>query len=57
MVKKDSFIKFMHMAASVKETHAAYITLQHNSLKTRVTPKLASAIRYLIYKHSTFLHH
>jgi len=27
------------------------ITLQHNSLKTKITPKLATAIRYLNYKH------
>jgi len=33
------------------------ITPQHNSLKTRITPKLATAVRYLIYKHSTFLCH
>jgi len=31
------------------------ITPQHNSLKTRVTPKLAIAFRYLMYKHSTIL--
>jgi len=33
------------------------ITPQNNSLKTKITPKLASAIRYLIYKHTTFLRH
>jgi len=33
------------------------ITPQHNSLKTRITPELATAFRYLIYKHSTFLRH
>jgi len=33
------------------------ITPQHNSLKIRITPKLATAFRYLIYKHSTFLRH
>jgi len=26
-------------------------------LKIRITPKLATAFRYLIYKHSTFIHH
>ena len=31
------------------------ITSQHNSLKTRITPKLATAFIYLIYKQSTFL--
>jgi len=48
------------MAASVRETHAIYkkITPQHHSLKTsRITPKLATAIRCLIYKHGTFLCH
>jgi len=30
---------------------------QHNSFKTRITPKLPTAFRYLIYKHSTFLRH
>jgi len=29
-------------------------TPQHDSFKTRRTPKLATAIRYLIYKSSTF---
>jgi len=33
------------------------ITPQYNSLKTRITPKLATAFSYLIYKHSTFLLH
>jgi len=32
-------------------------TPQHNSLKTRITRKLAKAFRYLIYKHSPFLRH
>jgi len=30
---------------------------QHNSLKSRITPKLATVFRCLIYKHSTFLRH
>jgi len=30
---------------------------QHNSLKTRITPRLPTAFTYLIYKHSTFLRH
>ena len=45
MFKKDSFIKFMHISASVRETRAVYkqITPQYNSLKTRVIPKLATS--------------
>jgi len=30
---------------------------EHNSLKIRITPELATAIRYPINKHSTFLRH
>ena len=55
MLNKDSFIKFMHMAASVRDTCSIQITPQHNLLKTRITPKLATAFRYLMYEHSTFL--
>jgi len=33
------------------------ITPQHNSLKTGIAPKLATAFRHPIYKHSTFLGH
>jgi len=47
----------MHMTTSVRDRCRIQITPQHNSLKTRTTPKLAITIRYLIYKHSTFLHH
>jgi len=47
----------MHMAASVRETVPSQITLQHDSFKTRITPKLAAAIRYLIYKRTTFFGH
>jgi len=54
MLNKDSFIKLMHMAASVRETRAICKSF---SLKTRVNSKLATAIRYLIYKYSTFLRH
>jgi len=54
MLNKDSLIKFMHMVASMRVTRA---TSQHNSLKTRITSKLATAFRYLIYKHSTFSRH
>jgi len=56
MLNKDSFTKCMHLAASVRDPCRIQITLQHNSLKTR-TPKLATAFRYLIYKHGTFLRH
>jgi len=56
MPNKNLFIKFIHMTASVRETHPCLIqiTPQHNSFKTRINPKLATAIRYLIYKRSTF---
>jgi len=57
MLNKDSCIKFMHMAASVRETCRIQITPQHNSLKTRITPNLDTAFRYLICKQSTFLRH
>ena len=57
MLNKDSFIKFLHLAASVRDPCHVQITLQHNSLKTRINPKLATAFRYLIYKHNTFLRH
>jgi len=40
----------MHMAASVRETRAVPCT-NHS------TVKLATAIRYQIYKHSRFLYH
>jgi len=47
MPNKNSFIKFMHMTASVRETHPCrmQITPQHDTFKTRITPKLAIAIR------------
>jgi len=57
MPNKNSFIKLIHMTASVRETHPCLmqITPQHDSFKTRINPKLATTIRYLICKHSTFL--
>jgi len=57
MLNKDSFTKFMHMAASMRDPCRIQITPQHNSLKTRKAPELATAFRYLICKHSTFLRH
>jgi len=44
---KNSFIEFIHMTASVRETHPCVIqiTPQHDSFKARITPKLAIAIR------------
>jgi len=45
MFNKDSFMKFIQF------------TPHHNSLKTRITSKLATAFRYIICKHSTFLCH
>jgi len=54
MLNKDSFIQFMHMAASVRETCAVFKSF---SLKTRINPKLATAIRYLTTNTAHFLHH
>jgi len=45
----------MHMVASVWETRT--VNSQHDSFKTRITPKLATASRYLIYKRSTIFGH
>jgi len=47
MPNKNSFIKFIHMTASVRETQPCVlqITPQHDLFKTRITPKLAIAIR------------
>jgi len=56
VLNQDSFVKFMHMAASVRETRAVHKAL-HSSLKTKIKTPLAPAIRYLIYKHITFLRH
>jgi len=54
VLNQDSFVKFMHMAASVRETRAVHKS-QHNSLNTRIKTPLAAVIRYLIYKHIAFL--
>jgi len=45
MLNKDSFIKFMHMAALMRDLCRKEITQQLNSLKTRITPKLVTTIR------------
>jgi len=65
MLNKDSsfmhgfkFFKFQtHVSISERDRCRIQITPQHNSLNTKITPKLATAVRYLIYKHSTFLPH
>jgi len=49
---KKSKIQSMHTSGE-RDPCRIQITPQHNSLKTTVTPKLAAAFRYLIYKHST----
>jgi len=54
MFNKDSFIKLMHMAVSVRETRTIY---KHINPQSRTTPNLATAITYLSCKHSTFLRH
>jgi len=56
-LNKDSFITLMHIAAPVRDQCCMQITPQHNSMKTRILPKLATAFRNLIYKHSTILRH
>jgi len=58
MLNKGSFINFMHAAASARETRVVYKSLHSNSLKTGITPKLATAITFIIiYKHGIFLRH
>jgi len=57
VLNQDSFVKFMHMAASERDPWRTQITPQHNALNTRIKTPLAAAIRYLIYKHITFLRH
>jgi len=48
-----------HRSNSEGDTCHIQITLHHDSLQTRITPKLATAIKwaYVIYKHSTFFRH
>jgi len=41
----------IHAYGTISERDPCRITPQLNSLKTRTTPKLATAFRYLIYKH------
>jgi len=59
MLKKDSFILKIHAHDSISERDPCriQITPQHNSLKSRITPELAAAFSYLIYKQSTSLRH
>ena len=49
----------MHAHGSISERDPCrtQITSQHNSLNTRIKTPLAATIRYLIYKHITFLRH
>jgi len=54
---KTHLLKSCACSVSERDLCGMQITPQHNSLKTRITHKLATAFRYLIYKHSTFLHH
>jgi len=56
---EQRLIYFIHAHDSISEGDPCHmqITPQHNSLKTRVTFKLATAFRYLIYKNITFLRH
>jgi len=56
MLNKDSFI---HAHGSISERDLCHIqiTPQYNSLKTRITPKIGTAFRYLNCKHSAFLRH
>ena len=42
MLNKDSFIKLIHMAASLRDSCRIQITPQHNWLKSRTTPKLGT---------------
>jgi len=54
-LKKAKFLEFGFKNANLATL--MQITPQHNSMKDRATPKLATATRCLIYKHSTFLRH
>ena len=55
---KQKLIFLINVHGSITEGYPCriQITPQHNSLKTRTTPKWATAFRYL-YKFSTFLRH
>jgi len=52
-------IYLIHAYGNISEgdLYHTQVTPQGDSLKTRITPKLATAVVHLIYKHSTFLGH
>jgi len=59
MLNKDSFIFKIraHDSISERDPCRIQITPQHNSFKSRITPKLAAAFSDLNYKQSTFSRH
>jgi len=52
---KNTYIH-AHGSNSEGDPCRVQMTPHHDSLQTRITPKIATAIKYLIYKYSTFLH-
>jgi len=56
---EQRLVYYIHAHGSISERDPCCMQIipHHNSLKARITPKLVTACRYLIYKHSTFLHH
>ena len=54
MLNKDSFIEFMHMAASERESRGVYNSLHSTAqIENKKTPKLPTAFSYLIQCSST----